>query len=67
MFNSFDVLNRDTVVSIAQPSTQVGDTQKYEGKDNPGNLWYYKRQERKKDGKEKKNRPKGDHKVDFVA
>jgi hypothetical protein len=67
MFNSFDVLNRETTVSIAQPSTKVGDTNKYEGKDNPGSLWYHKQQERKKGEKEKKNRPKGDHKVDFVA
>lgn len=66
MFNSFDVLNRDMPVTIAAPSTQVGDAHKYEGKDNPGVPWYYRRNPKKKEPP-KQDRPKGDHKVDLVA
>lgn len=66
MFNSFDVLNRDMPVAVAPYSAHVNDANKYEGKDNPGVPWYYRRKNQKKE-EEKKERPKSDHKVDFVA
>lgn len=66
MFNSFDVLNRDMPVTMAQQTAHVGDANKYEGKDNPGVPWYYRRKQQKKEEK-KKEPPKSDHKVDLVA
>ncbi len=66
MFNSIDVLNRDIPVRFSPKDTHVGDTQKYEGKDNPGVPWYYRRQGKK--GNDKKKEPsKNEHQVDLIA
>lgn len=66
MFNSFDVVNRDMPVAVTAQSAKVGDANKYEGKDNPGVPWYFKRGNKKKDEK-KKERSKSEHKVDLMA
>ncbi|MBN2325833.1 MAG: hypothetical protein JXR73_01675 [Candidatus Omnitrophica bacterium] len=66
MFNSFDVLNRDLPINTTVQNNHVEDAGKYEGKDNPGNPWYCKKQEKKKKNT-KKGRPNPDHKVDVIA
>jgi hypothetical protein len=46
-------------------SVQVGDTNQYEGKDNPGTPGYYRRSRMKK--ADKKEQKKSNHKVDLIA
>lgn len=64
MFNDFDVLHRDLPSKMETP-TKVGDTNQYEGKDNPGVPWYYQRRQKKK--KESKPAVKSNSKIDLLA
>lgn len=66
MFGSYDIVRTD-LPTIIDTSAQVGDTNKYEGKDNPGGgVYRYTRKQKKKEEK-KKPAPKNDGHIDLVA
>ncbi|MBD3267726.1 hypothetical protein GF373_13735 [bacterium] len=67
MLGSSDRIGLEHFPTPVAQSTQVENTEKYEGKDNaPAGYFGSGRQKKKKDEKKKK-RPSGEHKIDLVA
>ncbi len=69
MFSSYDIVRTDLPTTVEPSTNQVGDTNKYEGKDNPGGGSYRAVRKEKKKEEEEKKKPtsKKDGHIDLVA